>query len=79
MAIAALGAGLKVAMDMATHHKIDAQTAALTVTAAMPVGVFVLVLPLLHHLAETATVRNARPTIHGAIIVLALRCNRLSG
>ena len=75
-AVAALGAGLEVAVDAAAHHAtVSEPSAALAV--AVPVVVFLLVLAPLHHMTGTGAVATHRLAttwfvLAGAVVVLAL-------
>jgi len=70
-AVAALGAGLEVAIAAAEHQAhIDEQVAALAV--AVPVTVFLLVLTPLHRLTRSGAVGRSVPAVVGALVVLGL-------
>lgn len=70
-AVAALGAGLEVAVDAAAHHaRVSEPSAALAVAA--PVVVFLLVLAPLHRMTGTGAVARNWSVIAGAVAVLAL-------
>ncbi|MFC4001627.1 low temperature requirement protein A [Prauserella oleivorans] len=69
-ALAAVGAGLGVTVDAATHHAhVSEQAAALSV--AVPVAVVMLVLAVLHRLTGTGAVERAVLVLAGAVVVLA--------
>ncbi|MGW1680750.1 low temperature requirement protein A [Saccharopolyspora sp. NPDC002376] len=70
-AIAALGAGLEVAVDTAGHRShVSDQAAAFAVS--VPVVLVLLALGVLHRLAATGAVRNFAIVVAGAIVLLAL-------
>ncbi len=70
-AIAALGAGLEVALGAAEHHAhLSARGAALTV--AVPVVIVLVALGVLHRLTGTGAVGHELLVAGGALVVLAL-------
>ncbi|GAA4834285.1 low temperature requirement protein A [Saccharopolyspora rosea] len=69
--VAAVGAGLEVALDAATHHAhLPDHAAALAV--AVPVAVFLVVLAPLHRLTRSGAVGHGLLVAAGAAVVLAL-------
>jgi low temperature requirement protein LtrA len=68
-AVAALGAGLQVAIDTLGHHSaLVGRAAALTV--AVPVVLFMAVLAVLHRLARTGAVGHPLLLVTGAVITI---------
>ena len=69
--VAAVGAGLGVAVDVAGHHAhVGEQTATLAV--AMPVVLVLLVLAGLHRLTGTGAIAHPAVVLAGALLVLGL-------
>ncbi|MFE0764475.1 low temperature requirement protein A [Streptomyces smyrnaeus] len=70
-ALAALGAGLEVALDAVEHHAhLTEQSAGLSV--AVPVVVVLLLLGALHRITGTGTVGHGLLVVAGALVVLGL-------
>ncbi|MFI8999019.1 low temperature requirement protein A [Streptomyces sp. NPDC053542] len=70
-AVAALGAGLEVALGAIEHHAhLSARGAALTV--AVPVAIVLVALGVLHRLTGTGAVGHQLLVVAGALVVLAL-------
>jgi low temperature requirement protein LtrA len=69
-AIAGLGAGLEVALSAEDQAELSRRVATLAV--AIPVAVCLLILAVLHRLADTGTVAHPVIVLAGAIVVVAL-------
>jgi len=68
-AVAALGAGLELAIDTLDHHTHLSERAA-AASVAIPVAVFMIMLARLHHVAQTGAIGHPMLIATGVVIVI---------